>query len=292
MLRKAAFLIAGATMLVAAPALAQEGPVAAPGGPVAPPADGPIDDPNSLTVGLGVGYAPSYEGSDDYVATPIGIAFGKVGGFSFFTRGTALYFDVIREPAGAAIDVGFGPVANLRFDRSTQIKDDRVKALGELDMAVELGAFASIGRTGVLHQYDSIVARIHYVRDVSDTHDSYAIMPAIEYGTPLSTTTYVGASVSGEYVGGKFARTYYGVDPAGSLRSGLRTYTPDDGFKNVRFSLFASQSLTGDLRTGGLSLFAGGSYSRLLGDIADSPLVRDVGDRDQYFVSAGLSYSF
>ena len=265
--------------LMAAPALAQE-------------TDPPQDDPNALTIGLGAGYAPSYEGSDDYVLTPIGIAFGKVGGFSFFTRGTAIYFDLIREPTGAPIDIGFGPVANLRFDRSTQIKDDRVEALGELDRAVELGAFVSVGRTGVLHEFDSIAARVHYVRDVTDTHDSYAIMPALEYGTPLSTTTYVGVSVSGEYVGGKFARTYFGVDPAGSLRSGLRTYTPGDGFKNVRFSLFGTQSLTGDLRTGGLALFAGGSYSRLLGDIEDSPLVRDVGDRDQYFVSAGLSYSF
>ena len=272
-------MFAFAIALMAAPALGQE-------------ADPPQDDPNALTIGLGVGYAPSYEGSDDYVVTPIGIAFGKVGGFSFFTRGTALYFDLIREPTGAPIDIGFGPVVNLRFDRSTQIKDDQVEALGELDRAVELGAFVSVGRTGVLHEFDSIAARVHYVRDVTNTHDSYAIMPALEYGTPLSTTTYVGASVSGEYVGGKFARTYFGVDPAGTLRSGLRTYTPGDGFKNVRFSLFGTQSLTGDLRTGGLALFAGGSYSRLLGDIKDSPLVRDIGDKNQYFVSAGLSYSF
>ncbi len=274
-----ATFVAGAMLLAAAPALAQE-------------ADQPQDDPNSLTIGLGAGYAPSYEGSDDYVVTPIGIAFGKVGGFSFFTRGTALFFDVVREPAGAPIDIGFGPAVNLRFDRSTQIKDDRVEALGELDRAVEVGGFVSVGRTGVLHQYDSIAARVHYVRDVTDTHDSYAIMPALEYGTPLSTTTYVGASVSGEYVGGGFARTYYGVDPAGSVRSGLPVYTPGKGFKNVRFSLFGSQSLTGDLRTGGLSLFAGGSYSRLLNDIKDSPLVAQVGDRDQYFASVGLSYSF
>jgi outer membrane scaffolding protein for murein synthesis (MipA/OmpV family) len=278
-------LLAGAILCAASPALAQEA------GPP-PPAEDLRNDPNSLTLGLGAAYAPSYEGSDNYIVTPIAIAFGKVQGFSFYTRGTTLYLDAIREEADNPIDFAFGPAVNIRFDQSTKVEDPRVEALGELDTAVEVGAFIGIGRTGVFHEYDSIAARIHYVRDITDTHGSYVITPAIEYGTPLSTTTYVGLSASSDYVGDAFAGTYYGVSPSGARRSGLRAFTPEGGFKNVRLSFFAAQSLTGDLRSGGLSLFGAASYSRMLGDFADAPIVRDVGDRNQYFASIGLSYSF
>ncbi|HEX8448059.1 MAG TPA: MipA/OmpV family protein, partial [Allosphingosinicella sp.] len=66
------------------------------------------DDRNSLTVGLGGAYLPSYEGSDDYILTPAGLAFGKVAGFGFATRGTALYLDLIPDKADAPFSFDFG----------------------------------------------------------------------------------------------------------------------------------------------------------------------------------------
>jgi MipA family protein len=109
-------------LLAAGPALAQE-----------EAEEGRPYDRNSLTIGLGGAYVPSYEGSDDYILTPIGLAFGKVSGFGFATRGTALYVDLVPDKRDASLDVDFGPLANVRLDRTSRIKDPRVRALGELD---------------------------------------------------------------------------------------------------------------------------------------------------------------
>jgi len=282
-LKAAAF---GLSLLAAAPALAQE---------PAPPQDkeqGLPDDPNSLTIGIGGAYVPSYEGSDDYILTPIGIVFGKVGGFGFATRGTALTFDLIPDKANAPFSFDIGPIANIRLDRNNRIKDAQVRALGEIDTAIELGGYAGITKNGVLHQYDSLGVRLTYQKDVSNTHDSSILTPSIDYSTPLSERTYLTFGASMERVGDGFARTYYGVTPAGSLASGLPVYTPDGGWKNLRFSLFAAQTITGTLRAPALSLFGGVSYSKLRGDFKRSPVVAIAGDKNQYFATLGLSYTF
>ena len=268
-------------LLAAAPAFAHE-----------EEAQGRPYDPNSLTIGLGGAYVPSYDGSDDYILTPVGLAFGKVSGFGFATRGTALYVDLIPDKPDAAVDFDFGPLANVRLDRTNRIKDARVRALGEFDTAIELGAWAGLRKNGVFHEYDSLGARIAWQKDVTDTHDGTILTPAIEYSSPLSTRTLVSLSLQAEHVSDRYARTYYSIGPAGSLASGLAAFNADGGWKSWRTTLLLGQALTGDLRNPKLSLFGGVGYSRLLGDIARSPIVRVAGDRDQYFATAGLAYTF
>ena len=55
--------------------------------------------------------------------------------------------------------------------------------------------------------------------------------------------------------------------------------------------LLASQSLSGDLRRG-WGLFGTASYKRLVGDFKRSPIVADRGSATQWFVSAGVGYSW
>jgi outer membrane scaffolding protein for murein synthesis (MipA/OmpV family) len=268
-------------LLAAAPALAEEGDE-----------EGRPDDRNSLTIGVGGAYLPSYEGSDDYILTPVGIAFGKVAGFGFATRGTALYVDLIPDKADSPFSFDFGPLANVRLDRTNRIKDARVRALGEFDAAIELGAWAGLRKNGLLHEYDSLGARLAWQKDVSDTHDGTILTPAIEYSSPLSTKTLASFSLQAEHVSDRYARAYYSIGAAGSAASGLAVYNADGGWKSWRATLLLGQTLTGDLRNPKLSLFGGVGYSRLLGDIARSPIVRVAGDRDQYFATLGLAYTF
>jgi MipA family protein len=274
-LRAAALALLAAA---AAPALAQESEAA-------------DDGSDNFTIGAGAIYGPSYEGSDDYVVSPGAQFRGRVSGYSFYTRGTSLYLDLIRQQPGAPVDVSFGPVVNVRLNRTGRIKDPQVRALGEVDTAIEAGASFGVTRNGVLHGYDFLTARVDVVHDVTDTHGSLIVTPAIEYATPLSRTFLVGASVSAEHVGGGYARTYFGVTPAGAAASGLSPYTLDGGFKNIRTGLLVTQSLSGDLRRG-WALFGLGSYSRLLGDFKRSPIVRDAGDADQFLIGAGVGYTF
>jgi outer membrane scaffolding protein for murein synthesis (MipA/OmpV family) len=101
------------------------------------------NDDNELTIGVGAAAIPTYDGSDDHVVTPGAIVRGKISGYSFFTRGTSLYLDVIRkrESSSSGVDVSFGPLATVRLTRTRSIKDPQVNALGKLDTAVEVGGW-------------------------------------------------------------------------------------------------------------------------------------------------------
>ncbi|WP_150291617.1 MipA/OmpV family protein [Sphingobium estronivorans] len=255
------------------------------------------EDRSNLTVGVGVAAVPSYEGSDDYRVLPVPQFRGKVKDFAFWTRGAALYVDAIPNTDPQGVDFELGPVVAARFDRSSlkNIKDDAVRLLGKRDVAVEVGGFVGIGKTGVITSaYDNLSARVAVTKDVAGAHGSYVVTPAVEYMTPLSQTAFVGLGVSADYVGKKYGRYYYDVDAAGSVASGLPVYSRAGngaGFKKVNFSLAGGKSLSGDLRHG-WAIFAAGSYSRILGDYADSPIVAIAGSKNQWIGAIGVGYTF
>ena len=115
------------------------------------------------------------------------------------------------------------------------------------------------------------------------------ISPAIDFGTPLSRTLYVGASLSADWAGDGYADYYYSITPpTAAPASGLAPFDAEGGFKSWKAALLANQSLTGDL-THGLSLFASGSYGRLAGDFKRSPIVSDRGSATSGSARSGLA---
>jgi MipA family protein len=246
---------------------------------------------DNVTIGIGATYEPSYEGSDEYNLQPGFFIAGDVSGIAFFSRGPKLFVDVLPRPR-AGLDFQLGPVAGIRLNRAVRIADSQVERLGNLGVAVELGGFVGISRTGVfMSDYDNLAVRVSFVHDVANTHKSFVITPSIDYLTPLSPTTAFGASVSANIVGAEYGTTYFGVSDAGSVASGLAAYRGDGGLKDITAGIFARQSLSGDLRRG-FSVFGSASYSRLLGPFSRSPVVVDAGSANQLFLGAGLSYSF
>ena len=224
--------------------------------------------------------------------TPLVFAFGKVAGIGFATRGTTLYIDLVPSDTKSAFGFEAGPVGNLRLDRSRRVVDRQVSRLGTIGPAVELGGYAGVTKNRLLHAYDSLNLRVAVTKDVTDTHGSTLVSPSVEYMTPVSHRTAVSLSASADHVGTGFAQTYYGIDAAGALRSGLPVYQAKGGWKSWRASLVLAHVLTGDLRNPHLSAFAALSYSRVLAGFARSPVVAIVGDPDQYAAGGGLAYSF
>ena len=83
-----------------------------------------------------------------------------------------------------------------------------------------------------------------------------------------------------------FHDAYFGV-PVAIPASGLAAYDPHSGF----YAIGAMAGLTYKLgRNWGLRGYAG--YDRLIGDAADSPIVRAFGSRDQFSGGAGLFFEF
>jgi outer membrane scaffolding protein for murein synthesis (MipA/OmpV family) len=273
---------AAALLACAAPAFAQSS-----GDPGLPD---PNDQSDTFTIALGGAWVPDYEGSDDYEGMPFAAIRGRVGGMSFSTRGTYLYLDLIRRPS-EGIDIDVGPIVGFRRERTGKVDDDFVTDLPERDTAIEIGGFAGVTFHGLTNPYDQLSVRIDVVNDVAGAHKSTIFSPAIDFGTPLSRHTFVGASLSADFVANRYADYYYSISPAEGLIAGLPAYEADGGMKNFKLAALVNQSITGDL-THGLSIFGAGSFSKLVGDIADSPIVDLRGSRSQWQAALGLAYTF
>jgi MipA family protein len=278
---KSAF--AAIALLAATPSLAQSTDTVA-------PLPDPNDQSDTFTIAGGAAYIPDYEGSNDYRIIPAVALRGRVSGISFFTRATYLYVDFVPRGDGA-LEFDAGPIVGARLNRTGKIHDDFVDALPERKTAIEVGGFAGITYHGLTNPYDALSFRVDVVKDVAGAHESTLITPTIDFGTPLSRYTYVGATLSAEWAGGKYADYYYSIGPAASLASGLPVYDADGGFKNWRLGLLVNQSVSGDL-THGISLFATGSYSHLASDFKDSPIVDLRGSASQWLGAVGLAYTF
>lgn len=287
-----ALLAAGAALVacVATSAFAQEDTT------VAGPAD-EVEDPPSVydgdwvSLGAGVGYGPSYDGSDDYVLFPAPLIQGQIGPIGINPRPAGIALDFVKDPEdGVGFD--FGVAARLRSNRADQIEDPVVEAAGELDRAFEIGPTAGVSIPGLLNPYDSLSFSVDARWDVAGAHGGMVVDPSVSYFTPLSRGMAAALTLSAEHASDDYADYYYSVSPAQSAASGLPLYQAEGGFTKAGATLLLGVDLDGDLTNGGFALVGLGGYSRMLGDAKDSPYTSLRGDADQWFAALGVGYTF
>lgn len=269
-----------ALALFAVPATAQDGP----------PAETVYDD-TWFSVGAGVGYGPSYDGSDDYVAFPAPIVQGRIAGVGIQPRPAGLALDFIPD-ADEGIGVSFGPAMRVRSNRARQIKDPVVAAAGELDTAFELGAAAGLSFPKVLNPYDSLSLGVDALWDVAGAHRGRTLSPSVTYFTPLSRGLAASLSFSAEHADDDFANYYYSVSPTQSAASGLPLFTADSGWTKAGATLLLAVDFDGNLTNGGLAGVLIGGHSQMLGDARDTPYTSIRGSAGQWFGAVGLGYTF
>lgn len=277
-------------LLTGVPALAQDDASSRIGSSAA----APDRNANSITIGVAGAYVPDYAGSNDYRLQPAPAAVGSIGGFAFTVLGNRASLDLIRDGQGPGIDLQLGPIAVLNLDRTNHknIDDARVAALPERGTAVELGGYAGIGKTGVITSaYDKLSVSLSYRHDISGVHHSAIWQPSITYMTPLNTKAAVMLFGTMQHVGQGYNRTYFSITPTDSITSGLPSYSAHAGWNNYTLGSAFVYALTGDLLHG-MKLVAGGSYTRILGSAAASPVVRVAGSRNQWLGAVGLAYTF
>ena len=85
----------------------------------------------------------------------------------------------------------------------------------------------------------------------------------------------------------RYQRAYFGIDPATAAATGLPAFNPGGGIHAVGAAAGLTRMIS---PRWGVHGFAG--YDRLVGDAADSPIVRNFGSRDQFSVGAALFFNF
>jgi MipA family protein len=181
----------------------------------------------------------------------------------------------------------FGPVINITFGRDNDIESLRVRKLGEIDDAVEAGVFAAYNITNVIKDGDVLRFSVQALKVVSDTHDGSIGEVAASYRLRLSDRLAITATSSVGFADDDYAKTYFSVGARASTASGLPIAQIDGGSKDTALSV----SLNYDLSER-WSLFGLVKASRLIGDFADSPIVRLEGDRNQLLAGMGIGWRF
>jgi outer membrane protein len=230
----------------------------------------------TITVGVGGQMLPAYVGSDHYTFLPFPI-------FNVRRAGSPWRFSTMRDGFGFAIvDVGrfrFGPVGKIVLPRD-QSDYAALRGLGNVDLAVEIGAFAEFWAFPWLRTRAEVRQGFGGHEGIVSDISADAVVPATERLT-LSAGPRVTLATADA------VRPYFGVNAVQSVNSGLPVYNPGGGVSSYGFGAQAHQQWTPQWAT---KVFV--EYDRLVGDVAKSPVLFRDGSRDQVRVGIGASYSF
>ena len=220
-------------------------------------------------VGLGFGFAPDYEGSDDSQGIPMLMLKGKYdSGRSFTLMGTNLRVNLVPSS-----QYSFGPVVNYRQGRD-DVENDQVYAMKDIDDALELGLYGMI-------DVNNFMLGAEFLADVSDEHDGMLGKVSVGYRWKAASSLTIIPMVYSTYADGDYMDTYFGINAGNRGTSTLPNYEADSGFKDVGITLSADYAFSEQWGLSGLL-----AYSALLNDAKDSPIVDDEGDDKQ--VTLGL----
>ncbi len=237
------------------------------------------------SVGIGIGRATEYPGSNDYQVSP-NAAFEintRIGTFKNNQVGVQL--DIVK---GSNVDTG--PVLRANFGRdSKSISDNVVANLDEVPATAELGWFFNSGfrldRLGL--QSDAIViGRLNAVTDVGDGHGGTQVFGSIGLVMQLTDNFRLVPSVGFNFADDNYTNAFYGVDNEGAAASGLSEYTASGGVEFTQVALYALREI--DSRWSVTGTFA---YNTLQGDAADSPITQRGTDK-QLFTGFVVHYHF
>jgi len=236
--------------------------------------------------GIGIGMMPDYQGSNDYMVG--GAPFFKITLMpktDYYVRllATDLQANIINSPV-----FRFGPAINYRFGRS-DVEDDIVDKMKDVDGTVEAGAFVGIQLVDKDNPRNRFMSQIEFLGDVGGEYDGWNIGLTANYYFQVhkAVDLIVGAGIM--YADDDYMKTYFGVDQEDSDRTDnvLPVYEPDSGFLMAKVNAGAVLHLSYQWH-----ISAGVQYRPLLSDAADSPVVDDRGDSNQWVSGIGVAYTW
>jgi outer membrane protein len=257
-------LVAGAAIAcLAAPAFAQDDGANVDGG-----------EPVRTRVGIGPNIYPSFPGSDSYDIGPL-IEFERARGdelFDFEAPDDSFGFSLI-DSGGFSL----GPVVSWEGARSA---DDVGANLPKVKFSIEPGAFASLDLA------ENFRLRAEVRKGVTG-HKGWIGMAGADFVMRDGDNWLFSVGPRVSWSNNRYHDAWFGVSPAAAFASGLPAYNPGGGLH--AYGATASFLTQLGPRWG---IYTYAKYDRLIGDAADSPIVRQLGSRDQLSGGMALTYVF
>lgn len=232
----------------------------------------------TLTVGSRVFFEPRFDGakSGKFTGAPL-ISVKPKGSFEKFTSP--------RDSSGITVfdteRINIGPALNFQAERLSS--DDRaLRGRKNIDFVIEPGVFIEYFPT------DFLRVRSEFRQGLGGHHGQIFDFSADAFTRLGEDQRWFVAAGPRLTLGTAAAlKPYFDVTPGQAAASGLPVYRNSGGLRSVGFGAALRYNWTRRFET---EIF--GEYERLLDGVADSPLVRQRGDPNQYKIGIGASYKF
>jgi outer membrane protein len=224
-----------------------------------------------LDLGVGVMAKPRYPGSDEVIAVPFPII--SVG--RFFIPGIGQVID------GDERINRFSIYPSFNFNgRRNSSDSNELQGLDDVDWALEVGL-------GMAYRHDWIRGFVE-VRQGFNGYSGQVADFGIDFIANPTEDLQIMAGPRAGWGSDDYMDTYFGISGGEADKSALYTqaYDAEAGFNTVGVAATASYDLTDDV-----TFHLRGGWDRLIGDAADSPIVKE-GSENQFYGGAGLSYRF
>ncbi|WP_164549721.1 MipA/OmpV family protein [Altericroceibacterium xinjiangense] len=225
-------------------------------------------------IDLGVQFQPSYPGSDKLSPRPL-------FGVARATGDEPFAFEAPDESFGFALwrqrRLSFGFAVGLEGSRTAK---DVGAALPKVGFTVEPGVFLQYETT------PSTRLRGEIRRGIGG-HDGWIGTVGGDYVARTNDDWLFSVGPRLTLADGNYQDAYFTVAPEDAAGAGLPTYDADGGLQAVGATASFLKQLSAHW---GVYTYA--KYDRLIGDPANSPLVREFGSRDQFSGGVALSYTF
>lgn len=234
-----------------------------------------------LTLGLGASYGPDYEGSDDYAATPL-----------WNIRAAGLYHpETYAQLLGPAFTSNLLPDPHFRLGLSgvyradyNDVDDSAVQSVQGTQDALLVGP--TLGYDFWTEPGSDAAIELDVFYEAKHGNGG-VVTPRFRAGSQLADKIRGEGRISTTWASGDYMGNWFSVNRRDAARTGLDSYDADEGFKDLTLGGSLSWAFAGSWSLVGLA-----SYSRMLGDAADSPIVDDAGDANQFRAGLLVNYTF
>jgi outer membrane protein len=227
-----------------------------------------------VRVGIGAQLRPEFVGADDATIAPLWDLDFARGSNEFAFEAPDYSFGI---PVVSSGGFSFGPAANLASKRK---ESDVGAPVGKVSTTFEAGAFASYELAKSIH------LRVEGLKGIGGHKGLVALIGADHIWRDGDRYVFsIGPRVL--LSSARYQRAYFGVTPAAALASGLPAFEPDGGVHAVAAASGLSYQFNDRF-----GMFGFARYERLVGDAAKSPIVRELGSRNQLSGGVGPSYTF
>lgn len=247
--------------------------------------DSAKNDDWSFKLGVGAMYGSDYEGSDDYevMALPLVdvtwrdiVSVGTIGGPGIKVKVLKVKGPTPQDELSVTTSLGY-------FMGRDADENDALKGLGDIDANMTAGL-------GLEYKFNQFSFNADLQQDISGDRDGTVLSTGLSYNTSFGlkkTRFSFGPEVI--WASDDYMQNMFGISSSQASNSerGYSAYNAEAGIKEVGLNAMVMHQITENV-----SMMGSVGYSQFMGDAADSPLVKDEGDENQFETMLGIVYSW